>query len=134
MYIRPINSSKYKITENRFKELYYFCLQYDEWIDELKYKKDTMRSPEVKLAPGSLGVGMPTQELAIRREMLEHNCNIIRQAAVDADKELSGYILKAVTHKDITYNYLYSIMGIPCSRNTYYDRRRKFYWILSNLK
>ena len=49
--IRPLNHSKYGIGKNRFKELYYWCLQYDEWKDELKYKTDTVKSIEITDMP-----------------------------------------------------------------------------------
>ena len=40
--VRTLNT-KYGISKHRFKELYYWCLQYNEWKDELKYKTDTVR-------------------------------------------------------------------------------------------
>ena len=29
--VRSLNPIKYKMSENRFKEMYFHCLQYDEW-------------------------------------------------------------------------------------------------------
>ncbi len=75
-----------------------------------------------------------TQQLAIRRVTLEENCRMIEQTAIETDADIYKYILKAVTEEDITYEYLRMIMEIPCSHNTYYDRRRKFYWILDKRK
>ena len=58
-------------------------------------------------------------------------CKLIEQTAMETDSELYQYIIKAVTNEYVTYKYLQTIMNIPCSRNTYYDRRRKFYYLLS---
>ena len=41
------------------------------------------------------------------------------------------YILKAVT-EELSYTYLKSKLKIPCGRDMYYDRYRRFFWILSN--
>lgn len=132
--VRPLNHSKYGISKNRFKELYYWCLQYSEWKDELKYKTDTVGAMEINDMPTCNNVGDPTQKLAIRRAMLEKNCELIEQAAIEADPDIYQYILKAVTEEDVTYRYLNMIMGIPCGKKMYYDRRRKFYWLLDKRK
>lgn len=132
--VRPLNHSKYGISKNRFKELYYWCLQYDEWKDELKYKMDTVRSVEITDMPASHQNGDATQHLAIRRAELDHNCKLIEQTINETDPELSQYLMKAVTDENITYRYLKMIMGIPCCKDVYYDRRRKFYWLLSQKK
>lgn len=130
---RPLNHSKYGISKNRFWELYYWCLQYGEWKDELKYKTNTVGAMEITDMPTSHNPGDSTQQLAIRRVMLEKNCQLIEQTAIEADPDIYQYLLKAVT-EDVPYRYLDMIMNVPCSRNTYYDRRRKFYWLLSQKK
>lgn len=132
--VRPLNHSKYGISKNRFKELYYWCLQYNEWKDELKYKTDTVRSVEITDMPVYHGNGDATQQLAVRRMELEKNCQMVEQAAMEADSEIYQYLIKAVTDEDVTYRYLQMIMGIPCGKKMYYDRRRKFYWLLSQKK
>ena len=132
--IRPLNYKKYNISGKRFKELYYFCLQYTEWKDELKYNSDTLKSIQVTDMPTGHDIGDPTQKLAIRRIQLEENCKLIEQTVLDTDKEIAVYLLKAITDENITYRYLKMVMGIPCSRNTYYERRHKFYWLLDKRK
>jgi len=128
--IRPLNYSKYGISKNRFWELYYWCLQYGEWKDELKYKTDTVGAMEITDMPMSRNIGDATQQLAMRRTMLEQNCRLIEQTAIEVDPDIYQYILKAVTEEDVTFRYLKMIMEIPCGKDMYYDRRRKFYWLL----
>ena len=132
--VRPLNHSKYGISKNRFWELYYWCLQYGEWKDELKYKTDTVGAMEITDMPTSHNPGNSTQQLAIRRTVLEQSCQLIEQTAIEADTDIYQYLLKAVTQDDVTYRYLKMIMGMPCGRNMYYDRRRKFYWLLDKRK
>ncbi len=132
--VRPINQNKYGISKKRFKELYYWCLQYGEWKDELKYKTDTAKSIQISGMPSAHNTGDPTFQLVARREQLERNCKLIEQTAIETDPDIYQYLLKAVTDEDVTYWYLKTVMGIPCSKNTYYDRRRKFYWLLDQKK
>ena len=132
--VRPLNRKKYGISKNRFWELYYWCLQYNEWRDELKYKTDAVKSIEVTDMPVAHENGDSTQELAIRRAQLEQNCKIIEQTVLEADSEIYQYLLKAVTDENVTYRYLKLVMGIPCGKKMYYDRRRKFYWLLNQKK
>ncbi|RHR51959.1 hypothetical protein DWX10_16200 [Clostridium sp. AF18-27] len=132
--VRPINHGKYGISKNRFRELYYWCLQYNEWRDELKYKTSTVGAMEITGMPAAHGGGDATQQLAMHRAELEQNCRLIEQTAIEADPEIYQYIIKAVTDEDITYRYLKTIMDIPCGKDMYYDRRRKFFWLLNQKK
>lgn len=132
--IRPLNHDKYGISRNRFKELYYWCLQYNEWREELKYSTDTVRAIEITDMPVAHESGDPTQKLAIRRAQLEKNCRMIEQAAIEADPDIYSYILKAVTNEYVTYRHLRLIEEMPCGKKTYYDRRRRFYWLLDQKK
>lgn len=129
--IRPINQDKYKISKHRFLELYHFCMQYQEWKDELKYLTDTVKSMDYSGEIKGIGTGSPTEKLAIRRNELRRKCELIEQTAIEADPEIYQYILEGVTADYASYKYLSCVMGIPCSKNTYYGRRKKFYWLLS---
>ena len=131
MNVRPLNDKKYNISKHRFRELYYFCLQYQEWLDELKYKTDDVSSVGITNMPTSHSTNSNVERLALRRVQLEEKCKILEQTAIEADPELYQYILKAVTNEGISYNYLKMVMNIPCCKNVWYDRRRKFYYLLS---
>ena len=72
----------------------------------------------------------PTGDTAIRRAKLFHQMKLVEQAAMDADPELADYILLAVTN-GVTYEFLETRQDIPCCRQTYYDRYRRFFWCLS---
>jgi hypothetical protein len=129
--IRNTSLKKYNISPHRYMELYHYCLQYNEWRDEIKYKCDTVRSVEITDMPINHSNSDATQNLAIRRAELQQKCNLIEETAKEAGGEISEYILKAVTSEGITYNYLKMLCNIPCGKDMYYDRRRKFYWLLS---
>ena len=128
---RPLNENKYNISKHRFLELYHFCMQYNEWRNELKFNKDTVRSIGISDMPTSRNGGDATADLAMRRAELRRKCELIEQTAIEADPEIYEYIIKGVSNDWATYPYMQTVMKIPCSRNTYYNRRRKFFWLLS---
>lgn len=129
--IRAINRKKYQISKNRFMELYYFCLQYPEWQKELIDKRKVLKGVNYSDAPAASGnISDQTANIAIQTAELSQKCNIIEQAAQDADPELYEYLLKAVTDEGITFNYLSTKLNMPCGRDRFYDRRRKFYFLL----
>lgn len=132
--IRPINQEKYKISKHRFLELYHFCMQYQEWKNELKYLTDTVKGIDYSGEIKGNGTGSATEQLAIRRSELRKKCELIEQTAMEADPEIYQYILEGVTADYASYKYLKEVKSIPCGKDMYYHRRRKFYWLLSRKK
>lgn len=128
--IRMLNKQKYGISKYRYNELRYFCMQYPEWKDELRYNTDTVKSKEITDMPMGGERHNQIEELAIRRVELQRKCNMIEEAAQEADNAIKDYIIKAVTNDGITFTYLQNIMGIPCGKTYFYEKRRKFYYIL----
>lgn len=122
---------KYNISKYRLGELYNFCLQYNEWKEELKYNTHTMKGINLSDMPkGRNTISDPTAALTIRRIELSNKCHLIEQTAIETDEELHSYILKAVT-EDLPYTYLSMVLGMPCGRDMYYELRKKFFWLLS---
>lgn len=129
--IRPLNQKKYQISKHRFAEVYHFCLQYNEWLEELEYETDTVKSIGITDMPVHHSNSDSTAKLASRRAELLRKCELVEQTALEADGDIGQYILKAVTNEGISFHFLKKKMNIPCEKNMYYDRRRKFYWLLS---
>lgn len=129
--IRPLNEKKYNISPHRFKELYHFCLQYKEWKQELSDLGSNISISKLEGIASSGGVSDITGDTVSRMESLRKKCELIEQTAIEADSEIYQYIIDAVTNEGVSYAYLYTRRGIPCGKDLYYDRRRKFYWLLS---
>lgn len=129
--IRPINETKYNISKHRFLELYHFCMQYQEWKEELKYLVDTVKGIDCSTEIKGSGTGNATEQLVIRRSELRKKCELIEQTAIETDPDIYQYLLKGVTAGYASYKYLKEVLGIPCGKDMYYNRRRKFYWLLS---
>lgn len=129
---RPISEKKYGISKHRFLELRHHCLQYKEWRTELNNIKDTVEAIRYgKEGKGSPSIRSATESLAIRRAELEEKCKTIEQTAIEADPDLYKYILEGVTTDYATYHYLHDAKRMPCGKKMYYDRKRRFYYLLS---
>lgn len=132
--IRPELSqkNKYWISKHRHYELKHFCLQYPSWkkmYADLQDPKFSVSAIE-RLPTTNLPFD-PTAKRATISAYYSDRIEMIERAAVEADQCLCAYILKAVT-EGLSYTYLKARLKIPCSRDMYYDRYRKFFWILSN--
>ena len=134
--IRPELSikNKYHIDRHRYYELKHFCLQYPSWkkayVDCLDgdiplAMIDGAQTPE--------GLYDPTSARAVTRAYYSKKMELLEQVAKDADKYLWYYILKAVT-EGLSYTYLKTKLDIPCGKDMYYDRYRRFFWLLSELR
>ena len=121
--------NKYWISKNRYYELKYFCLQYTDWKTFYECLDDT-RIPSVNVIKNHMDISNPTEELAITKSLYSEKMKLIEQTAKETDEELGDYIFKAVT-QDLSFTYLSTVLDIPCSRGTYYDRYRRFFWLLS---
>lgn len=132
--IRPEISekNKYWIDKHRYYELKHFCLQYKEWKKAYAACNESIifaSSFEEKNANAPLSD--ITAKYAIKRAYYAGRIKLVEKAAMEADPDLYLYILKAVT-EGLSYTYLKTKLEIPCGRDMYYDRYRKFFWLLSN--
>lgn len=109
--------NKYWITKHRHYELKHFCLQYPEWK---KAHSDLRES----IAPLSLSKRIAMQTIYSK------NIELVEKTAREADPYLYEYIIKGVTEGK-SYTYLRTVLNIPCGKDMYYDRYRKFFWLLS---
>ena len=128
--VRMLNKDKYKISKYRFRELYYFCLQYNEWMEELENKRNPLKGTQFEGTASSGSPGDPTESAAIACAEISNKCDTIEHAAKMADPELWEYILFAVTNEGITFNFLKMQKDMPCESDRYYNSRRKFYYYL----
>ena len=128
----PVKSSKYYISKQKFLTARHFCLQYSEWRDEYKaLSSGNISGIDYDGMPHGSTVGNPTEARAIRLEELSRKISLVEQTAIEAGEDIAEWILKGVTSEDATFRYLKMVMGIPCEKDMYYDRRRKFYWLIS---
>ena len=58
---------------------------------------------------------------------------MIEHTARQADPELADYILKGVT-EGLSYDIIKARMNVPCCKDVYYDKYRKFFWLLNKVR
>lgn len=130
--IRPELSrdNKYWISRHKYYELKHYCLQYPMWKKELYKVHFLGSSSSFERGPSGNLPSDPTGDLAVMNLYYMDKVGLIERIAEETDKYLASYILKAVT-EGLSYSYLKSRLDIPCSRDTYYNRYRRFFWLLS---
>lgn len=134
--IRPELSikNKYHIDKHRHYELKHFCLQYPNWkrtyaeIDRVNLAATSFN----RLPSGNLP-GDPTGKRAMAKAGLVERIEMVERIAKETDELIWTYILKAVT-EGLSYTYLKSRLDIPCGKDMYYDRYRRFFWLLSKAR
>lgn len=129
--IRTSISSKspYYISKHRYLELKHFCLQYHEWERELnKINYFGSYGGEVR----STDISSPVEKTSELRQRYLDKMEMVEQACLEADGDIYEWLLRAVTD-GVAYSYLRTD-GIPCSRDYFYDRYRRLFYILSRVR
>lgn len=126
--------NKYWIDKHRHYELKHFCLQYREWKKAYaEFDDSSVPLSMIERVSTSNLPGDPTAKRAMMKARYAERIKLLERIALETDNCLHTYILKAVT-EGLSYTYLKTVMGIPCGRDMYYDRYRKFFWLLSEAR
>lgn len=129
---RPELSKKnpYYIPSHRFYELRHRCLlyyQYKKWLKDLdllyKHWFTIVRKD------GSTWSKDPTGDAAAMRERLTSRIETVEKACEEADPSIAKYLLIGIT-EGASYEVIRVRYDIPCSRDYYYSRYHKVFWLL----
>lgn len=122
---RDLNLHKYEIDTDQYRELFYFCKRYVSRKNEIDsiYGVSEIISDGM---PRGNKTGDQTAHKAIRIEKLRRENELIEQAAIETDTGIYQAIIRNVT-EGIPYEY----MKVPCTRRIFYEKRRRFFKILS---
>ncbi len=134
--IRPEVSekNKYWIPRHRYYELKHFCLQYPTWKKAYASLDGLSKRPnDLSLFITKSQSSDPTARCAIAKAFYLERIEMVEKATGEADRELSGYLLKGVT-EGLSFDILQARYSIPCSKDTYYDRYRRFFWLLDKAR
>lgn len=127
-------SNDYWISKHRHYELKHFCLQYPDWKKHyITLGVPTIATTVMDRLPSGNKVADPTSEYVMRRVYYAERLDLIEKIARETDEYLYEYILRAVT-EGLSYTYLKTRLKIPCGRDMYYDRYRRFFWLLSEAR
>lgn len=119
-------NSKYYMSNKRYLELKNFCLQYDEWKQELK---------SISLIPAHSDIcvqqehGDAVWNTVERRMYYENRIALVDNSLVCVDLFVRPYIFEAVT-TGRSYDALITYPQVPCCKQVYYQYYRKFFYVL----
>lgn len=123
-------TGKYKLSRREFGYSKAYSLKYPEWLDEYNRLKDSVGAMNYDSLPGGSGrIDDSTMMLATKRAEIREKMLKVEHAAYDAGGEIAEYILKSVIN-DWTFEHM-KALGLPCERTMFYERRRKYYYLLS---
>lgn len=121
--------NQYYVSKHRYLELKHFCLQYPEWVEELR-EIDGMAGRGDGEIKGDRQASDPTADAAVRRMILQKNIDLVERAVQETDSSLFYWLFLAVT-EERSYTYLKEIKGIPCCREVFYKKYREFFYVIS---
>lgn len=153
---RPLKLDTWGISWEEYKELSYFCLQYDQ------KKRDAAALLTIKLSTptpvtyhkmignrsvefgefmprGGSGISDPTAATAAKRDRLLRDVRMIENAArlasVDAGEGMYPALIRAVTTRGgVQAVFANPDYRPPRGKNQFYELRRKFFWTLSQMR
>lgn len=123
-------NNEYYLDKHRKCELMHFCKQYKKWQEALADVQGWVitRTDEERVDNKGY-VSDPTARAAAIRKFYSDRIGMIEKAAYEADPTIARYLIKGAT-EDVSYDNLRLMHMIPCSKETYYNRLQKFFWIL----
>lgn len=126
--------NKYYIDKHRYYELKHFCLQYGEWKKAYASCNDAIVFGSTFERTSSSNIPSDiTAKYGMMKAHYDRRIKLIERTAIETDDYLYPYILKAVT-EGLSYTNLKTVHDIPCGRDMYYDRYRKFFYLLSEAR
>lgn len=125
--------NKYFVDKHRYYELKHFCLQYPTWKKLYSEIDGYSEHLPDEVYSRIKSTSDPTFKYLEKRLEYFYKMELLEKIALDADPDLASYILKGVT-EGLSYPQLKSRLNIPCSRDMYYDRYRKFFWLLDRTR
>jgi hypothetical protein len=123
-------NKKWWISENESRLAYSFAMMYNEWKATYDALDGWRTAPTNDTTRPTNAVSSPTEQDAIKREELFRKMEIVDQTLIEADPYICQWLKISVTNPGVTYNALRQ-RGMACCPDMYYDRRRKFYFLLS---
>lgn len=122
---REMKLSDYHMSQAKYNELKYFCMQYHEKKQELQNGYGLKAVVNDGMPKGNFP-GKPTECAAIKNVMLRGDLELIEQTAKEADPGIYEWLMKNVT-EGIPYEW----MDVPMGRKQFYEARRYFFYLLS---
>lgn len=120
----------YWISKHRYYELKHFCLQYPEWERAYRMLDQTPEIGNIIFYQEQVEWRDYTGDTGTEKTYLKRKMELVEYTAKVCDCQIGDYIFLAVT-QGWSFNKLMTVKNIPCGKDFFYDRRRKFFYLLS---
>ena len=119
--------NKYYIPKETFLMVIHYCKQYPMWVTELGITLDQSKAIryDVDRVQSSNDYD-PTAEPAIKRAEIARKKELVDSVAKYVAGGMYKWLILGVCY-DMPY-YALKQKGIPCGKDMYYDKRRRFYF------
>lgn len=120
----------YWIPREKYYELLYFSRQYNTMRQE---KRELLRVyPTIadKEFTSKTDISSPVEKALMRVSYLNEMIGLIENTAKEAGDDIYKWLLIGVT-SDRSYDFLSQRMDMPASKDLYYKRYRKYFYLLS---
>ena len=120
--------NEHYLSSKRYLELKNFCLQYDEWKEELR---------SLSLIPSSESLGIQSQQtdrifLQVEQRLwFDNRIKLVEESILQLDEFIRPYIFEAVTTGK-SYDVINAYDQIPCCKQIYYQYYREFFSTLDH--
>ena len=136
--IKPEVSIKndYYVEKERYYELKHFCLQWPTWrriLHDYEIRYPQFNADGILRDNHQKAESNPTAEAVEKRDYADRCAKLVNKCAYLADGDIWYYILLGVT-EGLSYEILQARHNIPCGREYYYNRYRKFFWLLDKAR
>ena len=122
--------NKYYIPKETFLTVIHYCKQYPMWEQELGTTLDQGKA--IRYDGDRVQTSNqydPTAEPAIKRAEIARKKDVVDGVAQSVAGAMYKWLLLGVCY-DMPYYVLHQ-KGMPCGKNMYYDKRRQFYYEMS---
>lgn len=131
--VRPLNEKKYGVSKYAFLMAKAYGLRYDEWREELRNTQSHLPSQRTDIEHRETDIADPTERMGQKRAELVTKIETIEDTVMEAvrgQEAMYPYLLKYVTEEGATYEQM-EALGMPYGKTLFYEKRRKFYYLLS---
>lgn len=112
----------YKISDNEYRELKYFCLRYPEMVIVCA----------MVIAEGGLDAAIVNKGIDIKKyRECQKNVAMIDDALYLA---ANNEVIRKYLRRSVTEKVKFENLDVPMGRQQFYELRRKFFYILKTLK
>lgn len=125
-------TGKYHIDWRDLKYAQAYSQKYPKWLAQYNDLKAAVGAINYDKEGGSRKISDTTADNATKRMIIREKMMKVEQCAFEAGGDLAEYILKSVIDEHVTFEDMKAI-GMPCESRCFYEKRRKYYYLLNKI-